>query len=233
MRAVAVTVPSPQALSVWFMPAPLAAVVACCRDTGLVVDCGHTDTRAVAVFNGSAILVTHKVAGVGAVHIHRRMKAIVDGVLEEARGSALPAGAPWEYVEDVVVRGGFVAPLVGAGSAPLPSEDTAGAVTDAVESSDVTLPRRVWLSDASIVKLPGHCRWQPFEALFEGASCPARALRVCALVCVCACSYCFPSPPPQTAARTPLRTVCLTACWRAPWTCGDTWWTMLCCAGAL
>ena len=154
------------------------AVLSGCRDTGLVVDCGFTDTRCVAVFGGTVALQTHRVAGSSFITVLRTLRnliaatltassagAAVDGDGNDSQGAGdddrgaplLAADVPWEYVEDVAVRGGFV----GTVACEDPDDADDGCAS-------VTLPRRTWLHDASLVSLPGKCRWLPYEDLFIG-----------------------------------------------------------------
>ena len=134
-----------------FLPSPYLAVLASCRESGLVVDCGFGETRATAVFSNTVVLATlacSSIAGRAVIAAAApSVREALDTAVSTCGGSVSPAtgassadgtvapvaAAPvgpatpgardaaevaaavawpsWTYVEDVIARAGFVAPM--------------------------------------------------------------------------------------------------------------------------
>lgn len=159
--------------SLAFVPSPFLCILATCRESGLVLDCGFKETRAVAVFNNTVIVPSLVYAPIGASTVHAcAHPSIVDavkgcGMAAACDGSEGPRDAKdsapsWAYVEDVLVRGGFVAPC-----APAPGVPGLVGVGDIglAEAKDVVLPP--WGPSSLRATLPSTHRFMPYEALFD------------------------------------------------------------------
>jgi hypothetical protein len=100
-----------QAVSVYFVPSPFAAVLASCRESGLVLDVGRRESRAVVVYANHVVLPTLVFSGAGCKTVLDAARPLVHVALSAVCPTSVTAKPPRSYVEDVLVRGGFVAPL--------------------------------------------------------------------------------------------------------------------------
>ncbi len=99
-----------QVVSVCFVPSPYLAALASFRDSAIVIDCGFTESRVVAVFSNTVVLPSLVYSGLGSVSVLQVAMLGVKEALTAAGGGDAPT-VSWAFVEDVVVRGCFVAPV--------------------------------------------------------------------------------------------------------------------------
>jgi actin-related protein 10 len=127
-------------ISVLFVPAPLFTLLPVGAETGLVVDCGYSETQVVAVYDGTPLLGSFVATAAASKMVHDEIGALLVESGAVAEGTEIPEAV----LEDIKVR--------------------AGLAVDGVEvpTVDYRMP------SGATVKLDAKIRTGPINALFTG-----------------------------------------------------------------